>query len=256
MRLDNKSYSVLTWNVISRSLIKDLFNSFLKANAIEIESTLVTEYEMVKGYSSLCLEFRSPNIFFHTNTDRYFKESNAKLIYSMNVDGSVAVILYPHKSEIHRSKLDHYLIDMIENSAQIASQVGRSRINKHLKRFKLISDITNVRRHPQKQDLKAINKLLKTHKKFSSLYENYAEERKVSQQADIAFGTGLAGGLIASSIVPMLISFGDSSRALSAKDCDLLCEFAAKNFTPGWIVIIAILVLIVVIFKIRSVISE
>ncbi|NHV25858.1 hypothetical protein [Burkholderia sp. D-99] len=140
----------------------------------------------------------------------YVAEENASLVYSMHANGSVAVILYPHSSELSRWDKASYTIAIYKSPSCLAGIVGNKRIKKHIRIFMEVAKRSMVVA-PVRND-GFIAHLAKKSDRYEGMYSNRSEERRALSNAEVGLGAGLLGGLIASTILPFLQAWGKDLR--------------------------------------------
>lgn len=151
----------------------------------------------------------------------FAQEEPASLRYEMNPDGSVAVLLTPHSNPLRTLNEKIFLIDWVKSSHAFAGEWGNHRLSLHISAFLRLCDVSHGLTLPSRSSGRYLRKLQRKSDKFRNLYGSYTQKRKAERDADIAIGTGLAGGLVASTLLPLARDAGDNARKrLIHRKCD------------------------------------
>lgn len=141
------------------------------------------------------------------------QEGLASLRYEMNPDGSIAVIVTPHSSPLRELTESHFLIDFARSSHDFAGDSGNRRLRRHISAFLFLCDASHGKSCPNPSTGRHLRKIQRDSNKYRDLYNgSNTQKRKAERDADIAIGTGLAGGLVASTLLPLARDAGSSAQ--------------------------------------------
>ncbi|GAB3437291.1 hypothetical protein NX773_22710 [Massilia solisilvae] len=136
-------------------------------------------------------------------------EEPASLVYSMHLNGSVIVSIYPHKSgwsKMGREK--SYTIAAYRSANELSGIAGNSELQKHLELFIKVAAASVAIRPPTRRGEKLLRLLEDKDSRYSSLYSSTLEHKQTMISAELGLAAGLIGGLIASTIFPLSQMFG------------------------------------------------
>jgi hypothetical protein len=156
------------------------------------------------------------------------QEENAALVYSQNEHGGIMVTVHPHASA--RGKLDkgHFVIGYYPSPDHLAGSRGDALICHHLATFLKVARRSMVTHGFGKDDY--LERLSRRSERYESLYASRDDARRAWSDSRVALGTGLIGGLIASSIIPLLPTIGTEARARFSEH-QQLCAVQHYNAT-------------------------
>lgn len=237
MQIAKAQESTKKWDDSVKKLIQKKIIEIINSNKIPAHIVHVrVEPGIWKGLHTVQVEAISKNnTLFKEAGYGTSTEKSASLVYSPSYNGSVVVIVYPHKSEASEplyKEDDYYIIDLVSTSDFFTGIEGCARIRKHLNIFSDTCGYTHFEYMPDRKSEHLINKLIKSHNKFRSMYSSYNEKRQAELNANMALGAGLVAGLIASSIFPLGLAYGDHETAL-VKEIIERCS-AAKDVQRCW----------------------
>lgn len=142
---------------------------------------------------------------------KFEPEEHAALVYAQHEHGGVFVTVYPHSSASGKLDKGHFIIDFVPSPDHLAGIRGDARIRRHLATFLKVARRSMVTHGFSKDDY--LNRLSRCSEQYESLYASRDDARRAWNDSRIALGTGLIGGLIASSVIPMLPMIGSEARA-------------------------------------------
>lgn len=158
-------------------------------------------------------------------------EDPASLVFSCHPNGSVVVIVNPHKSKWMTFGRDtHYVIGHYSSTNDLAGAAGSSLIRQHIILFLNLASVSLAASVPAKSSERLLAKLeLKTNR-YSRIYESKNDQRRAITEYELALGAGLATGLIASTLFPLVQSMGKEAGE-NAKNIDVHCKTqGAQNY--------------------------
>lgn len=180
-------------------------------------------------------------------------EDSAFLVYSINPNGSVSVIIYPHSSIYSRWDRAHYTIAVYSSPCQLIGVFGERKILSHIKLFSKVI-LRSLVVSPVKRD-KFISGLGKMSDRYEKMYSSSTEERRAKSSAEVGLGAGLVGGLIASTILPFLQTLGKDMREDIYRSPENAYEkfynFIASNLTTLNLLIFSLVLSLVIMFMIK-----
>jgi len=136
-------------------------------------------------------------------------EEPASLVYSMHVNGSIVVSIYPHNSKWSKMGRDSgYTIAAYRSADELGGNVGDAKIARHLDLFIKVSAASVASRPPSRRTEKLLMLLEKKNSRYSSIYSSTKEHKQTMLNAELGLAAGLIGGLIASTILPLSQTFG------------------------------------------------
>lgn len=142
---------------------------------------------------------------------KFEREQHAALVYSQHEHGGVFVTVYPHSSASGKLDKGHFIIDFASTPDHLAGSRGDARIRRHLATFLEVARRSMVTRGFSKDHF--LDRLSRHSEQYESLYASRDDARRAWNDSRVALGTGLIGGLIASSVIPMLPMVGAEARA-------------------------------------------
>lgn len=142
---------------------------------------------------------------------KFEREEHAALVYAQHEHGGVFVTVYPHSSASGKLDKGHFIIDFAPSPDHLAGSRGDARIRRHLATFLKVARRSMVTRGFSKDDY--LDRLSRYSERYESLYASRDDARRAWTDSRVALGTGLIGGLIASSVIPMLPVIGSEARA-------------------------------------------
>lgn len=159
-------------------------------------------------------------------------EEPACLVYSLRHDGSILVIIFPHKSSWKTYGRDtHYIIGYYETSNDLAGFAGDSVLRGHLKLFLRVISLSSAITIPTRSSSRLLEQLELETDRYSKIYDSKNEQRRALKEAELGLGAGLTAGLIASTLFPMLQLIGKEASE-SAKSIESECKAAnIQNYT-------------------------
>lgn len=110
-------------------------------------------------------------------------EEHACLVYSMHANGSISVMLYPHKSEWGRWEKDQYTIAVYASPNDLMGAVGDKRIRNHIELFLEVAK-RSMAVGPVRDD-GFIARLGKRSDRYEAMYPNRSEERRALSNAEV-----------------------------------------------------------------------
>lgn len=150
-------------------------------------------------------------------------EVPASLVYSMHVNGSIAVLIYPHDSKWSKMGRDSgYTIAAYRSANELAGNVGDAEIEKHLDFFIKVAAASVASRPPSRRTEKLLRLLEEKNSFYSKIYSSTKEHKKTMLNAELGLAAGLIGGLIASTILPLSQTFG-KEKFIEAEKHKLNC---------------------------------
>jgi hypothetical protein len=165
---------------------------------------------------------RTSRSFLPQENVSFEQEKLASLRYEMNPDGSIAVIVTPHSSPLHKLTESHFLIDFARSSHAFTGDCGNRRLRRHISPFLFLCDASHGTSCPSPSTGSYLRKIQRKSNKYRDLYNgSYTQRRKDERDTDIALGTGLAGGLVASTLLPLARDAGSNARQ---RLVDLKCD--------------------------------
>lgn len=142
---------------------------------------------------------------------KFEREQHAALVYAQHEHGGVVVTVYPHSSASGKLDKRYFIIDYVPSPNDLAGSRGDARIGRHLATFLKVARRSMVTYGFGKDDY--LDRLSRYSERYESLYESRDDARRAWSDSRVALGTGLIGGLIASSLIPMLPAIGAEARA-------------------------------------------
>jgi hypothetical protein len=133
-----------------------------------------------------------------TTSSEMFREESASLVYTPHRNGSVLVLIHPHKSEISSVEhgRTHYVIDYMGSANDLAGSAGKARIKKHLDAFSKLAIYSRCVNQPSPAASKFLGMLRDKTDKYLKAYGSPQEAKKAVVDVNLALGAGLVGGLI------------------------------------------------------------
>lgn len=145
-------------------------------------------------------------------------EDPASIVYSLHVNGGVAVLLYPHKSTWGTFGRDRpYIIGVYRNTNELAGAAGDAVIRGHIELFLQLLRMSMAVQTPNKSSERLLAKLENLSNRYSGIYGSQTEHRRVIIESELALGAGLAAGLVASTLFPMAQSIGKEKAESAGK---------------------------------------
>lgn len=143
----------------------------------------------------------------------------------MAQNGSIVVRVYPHSSQWSKWEKDSYVVDFLNSPSDLGGPAGDRRIRKHITLFLKVAyrsmALSRVRND------RFVENLARSDDKYERVYATRSEARKSWDDAQIALGAGLLGGLIASTIIPFAQNYGSEKRIRAAG-----VEASCREFLP------------------------
>lgn len=145
-------------------------------------------------------------------------EQPASLVFSLHPNGSVAVSVYPHKSDWGTFGRDaYYIIGLYRSTNELAGSAGDAIIRGHIKLFLRLASLSLAVSLPTKSSARLLEKLESETNCYSRIYDSKSEQRRAIVESELALGAGLAAGLIASTLFPMAQSIGKEAGERAQK---------------------------------------
>lgn len=229
---------------------------------IELKTAIATQAKAYPWNSSVrFVEIPREDVAFHLDlhTDRFFtarpnkddpppgsgrkfprveSERPASLVVSIHPNGSIIFMISGHRSDYANTAYGNFIVGYFEKSWELSGQIGQRRIKRILSLFESLSLYTLTERCPDARSGRFLKKLESRSERYRSVYENSAVARRERISREAALAAGLTGGLISSTVFPLLAVLGkESSEKASAiasmcKDAKGLISqcFEANNY--------------------------
>ncbi|MGF6571643.1 hypothetical protein ABH945_003764 [Paraburkholderia sp. GAS333] len=221
--------SELTWRVDIQTRLQALAKTLtacpterhtFSSSATNSEWNKLPGFEIVASSETL---YSSSSLPFANGTSVTFEqEEPASLRYEMHPDGSIAVILKPHSSPLRGLNESVLVIDYARSSNEFAGDCGNRRLSRHISALLFVCDASHSMSCPSPATGRHLRKIQRKSDKYRDLYQgSCTQKRKAERDADIALGTGLAGGLVASTLLPLARDAGNNAQQrLVNQHCD------------------------------------
>lgn len=155
--------------------------------------------------------------------NRFEGEEPATLTYTLHVDGSVAVLLSPHKS-IHKNfRKTSYILTVYPGARSLAGSAGYNQIKRSCGLLHNLSQFSLTLNPPSPQAEKFFEGLESQSQAYELLYENKNEADRNRLNQQMGLGIGVAGGLVASTIFPLFATMGADARTRTKEQMNA-CE--------------------------------
>jgi hypothetical protein len=157
-------------------------------------------------------------------------ELPAQLVYSFHVDGTIAVILHPHRTSTQRARRaggtdipdqssraatreQAYAIDVFKRTEDILNARGHRRIRRHFRKLYKLSQYSCALTAPSRSGGRFLTKLERHAERFRYLYKEPAEVRHRRVEYNVNLGIAVASGLFAGTLVPTWQQIISEARA-------------------------------------------
>lgn len=216
---------------------------------IELKTAIATQAKAYSWNSSVrFVEIPREDVAFQLDlhTDRFFvarpnkddppagskrrvrrieSERPASLVASIHPNGSVIFMISGHRSYYANTAYGNFIVGYFEKSWELSGQIGQRRINRILSLFESLSLYTLTERCPDARSERFLKKLESRSDRYRSVYENSAVARRERISREAALAAGLTGGLISSTVFPLLAVLGKESSEKASK-IELMCKEA------------------------------
>lgn len=219
--LREASYSNLNWRIELKAAIA------AQAKAYSWNST-VRFVEIPREGAAFQLDLHTDR-FFHAlpskddpqigskkRARRIEPERPASLVVSIHPNGSIMFMITGHSSVYANTAYGHFIVGFFEKSWELSGQTGQRRIKRILSLFESLSLHTLTERCPDARSERFLKKLESRSDRYRSVYENSTVARRERVSREAALAAGLTGGLISSTVFPLLAILGKESNEKSS----------------------------------------
>jgi len=199
----------LSWRIETKELIEDVEKSFPQSalhrrRIIRFDENDIYHIQ-IEAFSGTLLPAAPGKTGFNA-------ERPGSLTYIMTITGAIIVSAFPHQSDHSRiGDGSAFILDVIP-ALSLAGQAGRHLIEKHLVDFHRLCMLSMVNVQPSKRGGKFLASLQNRSDRYKTVYTDPKEQRKNRILQGSNFGIGLAGGILASTLLPMLPEVGNIAR--------------------------------------------
>lgn len=205
-------YSVLNWGVETRQLLLSEIDHW------DWGSTLLRPQVIPREPCVIQLNLHSDLLFTPVNLGQRFEsESPAALVVSIHPNGSVCFSASGLSSSYTALPRGSYTLGLYASANELAGEVGRQRIRRHLADFQRLAYISMTEVAPDRKSSKFISRLENRTQRFRSVFATLDDERRARVTQNVALAGGLAAGLISSAILPLLHSLGSDAKQKAAE---------------------------------------
>lgn len=208
--LDRSRYSSITWRAETRSILLQEIENFSWPR-------MLRRVEIPRNDETLQIDLHSDRFFRPVISDERTKrtierENPATLIVGIHPNGTISF----HASGFSTSHAsvdgDCFTIALFQRAQDLAGVVGKKHIRQALSSFSKLASISLTEIAPTRSSGRFVSLLSRRSSKFKFLYTSSDEARRVKVSQYMGFTGGLTGGLISSSIFPLLVSVGQSLK--------------------------------------------
>lgn len=244
--LDRSRYSLITWNVETRSRLLEQIEAFDWPKVLR-------RVEISRSKETIHIDLHSDRFFRPVNCeDRKHcsleREKPASLIIGIHPNGTVSFHAFGCSTSYSSVDSDGFFLTLLDCSQDLAGKSGEQRIRRALSLFSKLSAISLTENAPTKASGRFITKLESRSSKFKFLYATSADARRVKASQYMGFAGGLAGGLISSSVFPLLVTTGESLRNQG--------RFVPVFFQPEYVLLMSLCVAVAALYVIAKSINQ
>lgn len=142
-------------------------------------------------------------------------DSAATLTYNFHVNGSIVVTLSPHVSSWSKvGRTAQFTLDYYASPQLLSGPGGSQLIRRHLRTLLDVARYSQAHCLPSPASGKLIAKLERSTARYTRMNRTFDEALRTERDAELALGTALIGGLIASTLLPLSQIYGKEKRDL------------------------------------------
>lgn len=205
--IDKSRYSAITWRAETRSTLLQEIENFSWPR-------MFRRVEIPRNDDTLQIDLRSDR-FFHPVTDyekTIEREKPATLVVGIHPNGAISFYASAFSTSHASLDGDGFTIALFQRTQDLAGVAGRKSIRQTLSSFCKLASISLTEVTPTESSGRFVSLLSTRSSKFRFLYTSSDEARRLRVSQYMGFAGGLAGGLISSSIFPLLVSVGQSLK--------------------------------------------
>ncbi|HID8536270.1 hypothetical protein [Stenotrophomonas sp. CC120223-11] len=206
--IDRSRYSAITWRAETRSILLQEIEDFTWPR-------MFRRVEIPRNDEALQIDLHSDRFFRPITADEKItieREHSAKLVVGIHPNGTISFYASGFSSSHASVDGDGFTIAFFQCAQDLAGVAGRRSIRQALSSFCKLASISLTEVAPTKAGGRFISLLSRRSSRFRFLYTSSDEARRVRVSQYLGFAGGLAGGLISSSIFPLLVSVGQSLK--------------------------------------------
>ncbi|WDZ95761.1 hypothetical protein Herbaro_20145 [Herbaspirillum sp. WKF16] len=166
----------------------------------------------------------------NSNIPEFVKTPTASdIVFSLSSNGSVVVLLYPHRSEKRDYVRDTcYVVGHHAHASEFLRSNRDDLLRGYFELFFELLSETDPRNQSSPTTARLIKRLEKKTERFEKMFPSRAEQKSAILNAEVGVAMGLVGGLIASTVFPMIETLGKDATARIV-DIRKGCETAANK---------------------------
>lgn len=208
--LERSRYSLITWKVEARSALLQEIEQFSWPS-------IFRRVEVPVNDETIRVDLHSDRFFIPVSSNDRTKvaverENPATLTVGIHPNGTISFHVTGFSTSHASVDGDGFTISYFECSQELAGRTGRKRIRRVLSEFLKLALISLTEVAPTRSSGRFIERLSNRSSRFKFLYTTSDEARRVKASQYMGFAGGLAGGLISSSVFPLLVSVGQSLK--------------------------------------------